>query len=489
MRCICRSIAPFDMKNKERIRVMVPVSMPDLDATFPESSWADEARALIHYMGIEKWKMAINRNYRPALDRDTGYVSVNATTMRNELGLGKRFNIIKNRLASHGCFEVKYRDNGKKAYTPGLNSMLYRFRIPKLVNGRKYRQEWITDKTVITKMKTFYNRNYSKQRKEFLEEVSWYRENLEWAEKMYLHDSAVTFAAAQSPKQEERLLSAISKFNSNTGRYISVCDFAGRVHSWFGGLNKKLRPFIRVEGEDDDLIIADVVSAQPTLISHMLNRPSIVSELIPEFKPILHKLTRRQNDASTRLFLYDCLQGNLYEKLMEVTGIKDRDRVKRHLFRHLLFSSAYNHGDNRNNRKNQKLRKQRMRFRQAFRSLYPSVYDTINEIKRTQSRTLPFVKQHISKRGKASMYRGLNMMAQRLEAALLLNRVTSRLNASGVISVTIHDAWILKKKDREVFQQVFCGVFEELGLQPPKLNSELLNRPTDIIELKKQQEK
>jgi hypothetical protein len=203
---------------------------------------------------------------------------------------------------------------------------------------------------------------------------------------------------------------------------------------------------------------------------------SEISELIPEFNPILHKLTKRQHDASTRLFLHDCLQGNLYEKLMEVTGIKDRDRIKRHLFRHLLFSSASNQ------HKDMKVKRQRMHFRQAFRLLYGSVYDTITRIKRTQSRSLPVVRQIVSRRGKTSMYRGLNMMAQRLESAILLDRVTKRLNAAGVISVTIHDAWILKKKDQEAFQQILIEVFTELGLQPPKLNVEFLNGPTDRIE-------
>lgn len=465
------------MKN-ERIRVIVPVSMPDLDKMFKNKRWADDARALILYMGIEKWRMAINENYRPGLDRDTGYVSVNATTMRSKLGLGKRFNIIKNRLENHGSLEMKYRPNGKKAYTPGLYTMLYRFRIPKLVNGRKYRQEWITHPKTIANIKSYYNRSYKKQRDEILDKMAWYRDNLEWAEKMYLDDAAVTFAASQSPQQEEKLLAAISTFNTRTGRYISTCDFAGRIHAWFSGLNKKLRPFIRVEGEDDELIVADVVSAQPTLIAYALNRPSsLITELIPEFKPILHKLTKRQHDASTRLFLLDCLQGNLYEKLMEVTGIKDRDRVKRHLFRHLLFSSASNQ------HKDKKVKRQRMLFRQAFRLLYGSVYDSISEIKRTQSRTLPVVKQVASRRGKTSMYRGLNMMAQRLESAIFLNMVTKRLNAAGVISVTIHDAWILKKKDEEVFQQILIEVFTELHLPVPKISIEPLNGPTDIIEL------
>ena len=51
------------MKNKNKIRVLVPVSAPDLNAIFKNLRWADDARALFYYMEREKWIMSKNREF------------------------------------------------------------------------------------------------------------------------------------------------------------------------------------------------------------------------------------------------------------------------------------------------------------------------------------------------------------------------------------------------------------------------------------------
>ena len=469
------------MKNKNKIRVLVPVSAPDLNAIFKNLRWADDARALFYYMEREKWIMSKNRDYLGGIDRDSGWVSVNAKEMADELGLSNRLKEIRDTLEPYGCLEVKRRANGNKAYTPTLYSMLYRILVPSLVNGRMYRQEFITDFTTRMNMVNFYNRSYKKQRKEFLSKMEWYRPNLEWAEKMYLDETAVAYAEAQTPKQTDTLLSNIGAFNSKTGRFISVCDFAGRIHSHVGGLNKKLRPFIRVEGEDDELLCIDVKSAQPYLISNLFSGK--LMEHIPEFQPIFHKISKRQQDPSTKLFLRHCLDGTLYERLMQATGIKDRNRVKRRLFRHVLYCSASNQ------HKDKKVQTQRLRFQEQFKSLYRSPFETLVALKRTRSKALPFVKELTSKRGQGKMYATPNMIAQRLEVAIFLNMITKRLNEAGVITVTIHDAWILKKKDHKKFDRVLESVCADMSIQVPMVHVEALNCGTYNIDHSNTEEK
>lgn len=410
--------------------------------------------------------MSLNRNYRGGLDRDSGWVSVNAKAMKTGLKFSNRFTGIRDVLTVHGCLEWK------RSYTTGLNSRLFRIRVPRLINGHKYRQEWITHPKTIENMCNHYNKNYQKGRKEFIEQMEWYKPNLEWAEKFYLNDDAVTYAEAQSPSRTDKLLGVISTFNSKTGRHVSTCNFAGRVHSWFGGLNKDLRPFLRVDGEEDELVCVDVKSAQPYLISNILAKPALVSELIPEFAPIIRKLTARQNDPSTKMFLRHCLEGRLYETLMDASGVNNRDKVKTMLFNHILYCSVpTRHSD-------KMVKSQKFRFREAFKLQYRSVYETLNMLKRTRSGTLPFVKRLSSK---GVMYVTPNMMAQRLEVAIFLNRITKRLNEAGVITATIHDAWILKTSQLETFYHVFYQVFEEIGIQPPKLSIEHFYGATDIM--------
>ena len=451
---------------------MIPVSAPDLHAVMKNHRWADDTKALFFNMYREKRIMALNRNYRGGIDRDSGWVSVNATEMKEGLGLGNRFTSIRNEMTNQDCLQWC------RSYTPGFFSRLFRIRVPQLINNRKYRLEWITHPKTIENICDFYNKSYEKQRIDFLETMDWYQPNLEWAEKMFLDDTALDFAEQQSPSQAEKLIGGISTFNSKTGRYISTCDFAGRIHSFAGGMNKKLRPYLRVEDENDELICVDVKSAQPYLLASLFNHPQLI-ELIPEFKPVLHKITERQHDDSTKQFLSDCVNGELYERLMDATGIKNRDRVKRRLFRHVLYCSASNQ------HKESQIKEQRQQFRTRFEIQYRSVFETITALKRTQSRTLPFVKELTMKRGRGKMYASVNMMAQRLEVAIFLNMITKRLNEAGIITVTIHDAWIMKKKDHKAFGKVFDSVFDELSIQPPKLDIQLLNGATDIIKPQK----
>ena len=201
-----------------------------------------------------------------------------------------------------------------------------------------YRQEFITNPRTIANMRDFYNRKYKDQRKEFLAQNEWYKPNLEWAERMYLDEAAITYAESQSPKKAEQLLGSISMFNSGTGRFISRCEFAGRIHSFITRLEKELRPFLRVEDEKDLLIMRDVSSAQPFLIGSLLNHASLIS-IIPEFAPVLDKIQKRQSEPATRLFLEDCINGNLYKRLADASGLSEK-KVKNQIFQHILFSSA-----------------------------------------------------------------------------------------------------------------------------------------------------
>lgn len=483
------------MKKTNRIRVLIPTSAPDLDSLFTNKRWADDARAIFHYMYREKRIMEQNREYKGGISRESGWVSVNASELKKGtdrktgkivgISISNRYKEIRDVLVRSGCLEVYTKDDGVSPYTPGLYSRLWRpkFKDPKLTGGRKYRQEFITNKATISNMVSFYNRKYKEQRKEFLVQNEWYRENLQWAEKMYLSEAAVKYAETQSPNTAEKLLGSIGAINSKTSRYIARCEFGGRIHSFWGGLDKRLRPFLQIDCEDEELICIDIKSAQPYLLATLFNTVCLVEKLIPEFCPILQKITERQHDPSTKMFLTHCLDGTLYMRLMEVTGMKNYERFKSKLFQHVLYSSASNH------HRKPKIKAERLRFREQFKSLYRSPYETITAIKRTQSRTLPFVKQLTSKRGKGKMYASVNMVAQRLEVAIFLNLVTKRLNEAGVITVTIHDAWIMKKKHRAIFDKVLESVCAELSIPIPKRHIEALNGATNSIEPKNSQEK
>ena len=87
------------------------------------------------------------------------------------------------------------------------------------------------------------------------------------------------------------------------------------------------------------------------------------------------------------------------------------------------------------------------------------------------------------------MYATPNMIAQRLEVAIFLNMITKRLNEAGVITVTIHDAWILKKKDHKKFDRVLESVCADMSIQVPMVHVEALNCGTYNIDHSNTEEK
>jgi hypothetical protein len=465
------------IKNKQTIRVMIPIGTPDLDTIFSNPRWADEARAFYHYLYRIKTIMRKNSNYAPGLDRESGFVPVLAEDLKNGLGMHNRYTIIRDKLLDLGVIEIKRRASGKPEYVAQMYSMKYRVKHSSAASkgGRKYRVETITDSKVVAYMRNFYSGNYKVKRQQFLSDSLWYKPNLELIEQMYLDDTAIDFALQQK-ERTDNLIGGIAMFNSKIGRFISKDDFAGRIHHHLGVLEKELRPFLRIENLNEPLCIVDVKSAQPYLLSALLSYPRLI-ELIPEFKPVLGKVTEFQSQPDTKLFFEHCASGTFYENWIQVTGM-DKEKAKKLLFRHVFYSSASNqHRDN-------KVKQDRLRFRNLFGTMYKSVYKSLTNLKRTQSRTLPFVKEITSRHGdKGRMYVTPNMMAQRLETSILLHLITKRCNNSGVITATIHDAWILKEKDVVKFYKIFNQVFEDLGIRPPKLSYERLNACDNNIEV------
>jgi hypothetical protein len=458
------------MKNKHTIRVMIPVGTPDLDSLFTNPRWADEARALFHYLFRIKAIMRKNSNYAPRIDRESGYVPVLAEDLKTGLSMSNRYNIIRDCLKKLGAIEIQ------RKYMPGMYSMKYRviFRGLKNKGDRKYRVETITHPKVVANMHSFYSRNYEEKRHEFLAQCPWYKPNLELIESMYLYETAMDHALQQGDRADN-LIGTIDMFNSRVGRFISQDDFAGRIHHHLGVLDKELRPYLRIESSNEPMIIVDVKSAQPYLLAALLYHPRLI-DLIPEFRPVLHKIKKLHDRPDVRLFFEDCASGTFYDKWIEVTRM-GKEKAKKKLFRHVFYSSASNqHRDS-------KVRLERLRFRNLFEFMYISVYTILTALKRTQSTTLPFVKEVTSRNGdRGRMYVTPNMMAQRLETSILLNRITKRCNNEGVITATIHDAWILRESDLGKFSQIFNQVFEDLNISPPQLSYERFNTCDNNIE-------
>lgn len=461
---------------KTVFKVMIPKNAPDLNEVFGSVRKADEARLILQHLFKIRLMLKQHKNLAPGIGRESGWCPVKAKSLK--LMLGDNYKKVINRLIAIGIIELQMNTiTGRKNYAPKLFSLKYRVLLgPGLPNDpRKYKVEQITDPHVVKKISYFYQTQYKNQVKELKEKSPWYLPNLKFIEGLYFDDAVLDFASLQGEKSDY-YLGIINEFNNGTGKFIVQDEFAGRIHTHICAIPKLLRPYLRHNNIEGPLLITDVKSAQPFLISVLLYHPELIHQLIPEFTPIIDKLTPFQFKPDVRLFYEDCASATFYPKWMEITGLP-KDDCKKMLFKHVFYSSDSNQNQDRN------VREERLKFRNTFSSLYPNVYKALTELKRTRRKVLPFVYE-LTKRGKKEgrQYVTPNMMAQRVEVAILLNQITKRCNEEGIHCCTIHDAWILKESDIANFNQIFADTFQKLGIKAPQLATKLLKERNNSIE-------
>lgn len=452
---------------------MVPVCAPDLEELFGSSRKADVVRTFFFYLHGRWMMMLSNENFAPGVDRKSGWRPVIGHDL--QLLMGNDYKRYIDTLMSIGVLERNDKPDGKKSYVVGELSMLYRIQFGTHVGAkdRKYREEYITDHRCIGRISRFFHDDYRKQRLRFLRYHRWFTPNLRFIDKLYLSDDAVQYALSKG-KDADKLLGQIEQFNLGMGRFIKQDDFAGRIHHHVAVLNKNLRPFLKVRGSDEPLVIADVNCAQPYLLSALLYHKLI--ELLPEFDAASRTISLYQSEPDTRLFFEHCAKGEFYPRWIKITG-KKKKVAKGELFRDVFYSAADNH------HKDYHAREVRMKNRLLFQSMYPSVMDALTDLKRISKEDLPLVYRLTKRKGKRGrMYAVVAMLAQRLESKIFLDRITKRLAAKHIPVATIHDAWIMTKKDQEAFQKVFDSVFQELGITPPTLEIDELKPEDNSIE-------
>ena len=460
---------------------MIPKYAPNLDELFGSAKRADDARVILQYLFRMRMLLKKNKNIAPEISRDAGWCPVNSRNLFKLLS--NRYKDIMSTLEENGIIEAYVSPvTGKKTYAPGVYTMKYRVLFgPRNEAGQaKYRVEKITTHRLIKRVVNFYRRDYDRQVEELLNKAPWFDKNISFMDSLVIDERAIQDVS--NMENSEQLLATIDEFNNETSRFISKDQFAGRIHSYCSSLPKELRQFLRVQNSNDQLLLIDVKSAQPFLLGALFLHPKLI-RFIPEFEPIIHKITDHSSAVDVRLFFEDCANGSFYSKWVDALGVP-KSEAKELLFRHLLYCSASNQ------HKDEKVKSKRLQVRMLFESMYPTVFKILTTLKRTRSKTLPFVAE-LTKRGNrpGRMYVTPNMMAQKLEVAILLNLITLTCVSQGVYSVTIHDAWIIRKTDLETFMQVFKESFRQLGIKPPQLeieeiglwnnNMELLNSERD----------
>lgn len=457
---------------KERLQAMIPVHTPDLESLYGSKRDADKARVLLQHLFYVYRAMKQNSSFAPGLNRDDRWCPINSKNLKAMVWDHQR---IRDVLIENEVIEYKKSENGGASYYPGLYSMLYRVKFPDellMSNGSLYRREYITSKVIIKAVERYYFQQYDRQRRRLLNSTPWYKPCLEFMDRL-----RIQIDQDELIQKDEDRIATVEQFNDGLSRYVTRDEYGRRIHSYVSHLPKDLRPYLKLDGEDEKLVLVDVKNSQAYFLAVMFRYPGIL-HLIPEFEQVSNVISDYRGSSSIRMFYDHSRSGALYDNLMTATNMS-RKEFKKMLFGHVFFAAPYHHRDDED------LARERRYARNLFGMQYRDALELLDKLKLTTKKTLPLVYDMTRRKGKkgkfySKMYATPNMMAQRLETKILLDLVTRSLLEEGIDVCTLHDAWILREQDLEAFKTVFQIVFDRLGLDAPTLDEEVLE-PASLV--------
>jgi len=453
---------------KTILKAMIPLGCPPLESLYPKPIDQDKARAILQHLFYIRLGLKNDSDFAPQLDRSLGWCPVSSASLQK---ITRDYRKILLVLMQHGVVEEHLNTQGNASYHVGKYTKLYRTNckpVPGRAKGQRYRVEHIKNPLRIGAIERYYlNERYDRMREALLETTPWYEMNLDFIERLEVYANEDELKRI-SPEDFSDTIGVMHQFNDGICRYLTRDDFAGRIHTHFSNLLGSLRPFLRIREEDSPLIMNDVTNCQPYFLSTVFRHPELIEMLIPEFTVLIPIIKVYSGLVDVKLFHHDCVHGTLYSRIAETSGMT-RDEAKSGMFEHLLFCRPQN-------RLKGEKKEVRERFQRSFRSLYPNVFKLLWTLKQQNRKTLPFIASLSSgPKEKGRMFVLPNLLAQRLEVALLLNRVTYECSRAGIETATIHDAWVLRKKDQVAFMELFDSAFKQLGITPPTVKTLELN--------------
>jgi hypothetical protein len=199
--------------------------------------------------------------------------------------------------------------------------------------------------------------------------------------------------------------------------YFTHDPKTGRVYNLLVNAPKAIRKHLRIDGEALEEL--DIANSQPLLLNslYLVESPESI-----KFKEITEKFD-----------LYDYLVEKSYNNQL------DRPAVKKLLYTFLFGKRIF-----------PKIQP----ILDVFRAEFPILLGRINQIKQKDHRNLP-------------------MLLQRNEADAIINNVVNFAREKNIFLFTIHDSFMLKKKDIELIRKKTIEVFQSKFNVTPVLRSKV----------------
>jgi len=461
-------------KKPKNLSVRIPAWIPSVEAiTEPHGLDADRMRVLLHQFFLCYLKNSKIRRAKAGKNFLPDYFPVHSFLLRQTCS--DKYLSYVNVLIEAGIIERRMNEQGTASYLAGGRAQLYRWIIPdKFYAGCSFRSESITGLKQIKAVLRTRDKHVNRC-EEMAIELS--NDNPVYTELFscltdIVFDEAFHKEIANQYSSDLKLLECEAVANKDF-TWFTKDSFGHRLHHPITTMPKEYRKHLRFkENLDEPLVILDIKNSQPYFSSVIVNK-DLINAHLPEFKPMLEHIAQFEKKPDFLLYRKLCVEGRLYEFLMEGMGGKPKDaqashkvrgQIKELFFASVLFSRTRVFGE-------------KSRFRESFRLAFPSVHKMFQEIKRLNETILPDLKSIIRPTGKKFKYEKSNnayklvaCLMQRAESAILFHVISPRLLAAGIRYVTVHDSIILLPEHVEQALQIINISFESLGLPTPAIS-------------------
>lgn len=202
---------------------------------------------------------------------------------------------------------------------------------------------------------------------------------------------------------------------------------SGRITSVITNMNKELRQFIRLNNEEE-LIMLDVSNFQPYILNLFIKKLGL------------------ENKQDSIQWLNLTAKGQIYEQLQDIYNAvyPDKRKKSRMQIKKELVSIL-----NGPIKENNYFKDTRTDLYLLLEDLFPSVIQTLNEMKKND-------------------YKDMSFLLQGAEARLMIDSIACKFAKENFI-LTIHDAVVIQRKDLKKFRRLFRSVFRKYLSVLPKL--------------------
>ncbi len=375
-------------------------------------------------------------------------------------------------LMAAGVIEKKRSKYGNACYLVGGFAQLYRWTPPSIFEGPvSFRVDIVSGykqvKSVLVTRDKHVKRGkqvaaeYSKENPIY-GQLSAYLDNMEF-------DKAFTGEYEQHTVTDDLKFLMAEAYANKDLEWFSQDDFGFRLHHPIAGLPKIYRNRLRFKDRPDEkLVVLDIRNSQPYFSAVCMNK-HLITTYLNDFTPVLPHIERYSRTCDFGHYRQLCIEGRLYEFILERMELnpkdeKERDKIKVHLFSSVLFSRLSVTGEKK-------------KFRDYFRKEFPSVHAMFQTIKRLNETTLPGLKEVIRPTGvkfkypkSNNAYKLVSCLMQRAESAMMYQVIAPRLIDAGIKFVTIHDSVIISPENEPLTRQIIKASFEDVGIPAPQLS-------------------